>query len=270
MVCDNCFLTPCQCDTGAFLPAGVTQSAPEAFEVVLAGTETRSDHLQALIDVQADTDPRLDTTGTPSGWEKRLRWHVDQIPTILHTIRTATVPLRATKYDANKVQASKGDAPAPVNLNAVDDADDLWALIVPVIVECGEKLHARTPPVTTASWSHHGQVAGLPHSFTPRDARNAGWQVSEWLRMWAPHLEFTDVHDGLDDLFRAIRGLAVKWTGEVQPRMFNTRACTVCGEKRVGVTYDDIDGVEHRIAACIHCGAEYGSEPVQIELKEPA
>ena len=258
--CDERFLDPRMCGFG--IP-GASGSTPERFEAAQARVETRSDRLQALTTVQADDDPRLyEPVGEISGWERRLRWHVDQLPVILETIREARVRLRAAKYDANRVQESRGEAPAPTDLNAVDDADDLWALIVPLMVECSEKVHGKLPPVAGASWTHHGQVAGLPAQWTPRDARLAGWHVAEWLRMWAPHLEFVDVGEPMDHLFRAIRGAAARWVG-VTPRLYRARGCGLCITGRVLIRYEDIGGVEHMTVECVACGQGYGSEPVE-------
>lgn len=258
--CDDCFLDPCMCGFG--IP-GASGSTPERFEAVQARMESRTDRLQALTTVQADDDPRLhEPVGEISGWERRLRWHVDQLPVILETIREARVRLRAAKYDANRVQESRGEAPAPIDLNAVEDADDLWALIVPLVTECGEKLHARTPDAVQAAWTHHGEPAGIPATWTPRDVRNAAWHVAEWLRMWAPHLEYVDVGDSMDHLFRAIRGAAARWVG-VTPRLYRARGCGLCITGRVLIRYEDIGGVEHMTVECVACGQGYGSEPVQ-------
>ena len=121
--CENCFVTPCMCTWGGFQAPGVTVTTPAPVQAVTTPTGGRTARVLAAATTMHRSE-RFDDIDQ-SRFVSRFQWHMDQIPAILVAIREETVPLRATAYDANKVQASKGEAPAPANLHAVDDADEL-------------------------------------------------------------------------------------------------------------------------------------------------
>lgn len=259
MICSNCFLTPCSCEAGGILPAGITGQPITTHQAVLTTPEGRvARHAVAVTFTPSQTRPIMDE----STWVTRFLAHIDQIPTILVAIREDTVPLRATTYDADKVQASKGDAPAPVNLIAVDDADDLWARLVPYARECSELLHATPPASLDLVWMHHGQVAGLPAGLEPRAINTAAYAVIEWLAGWVESIEWMVPREGVEDLFRSVRALAGKWTPDGVVRRATRRVCLWCGEKRVDVRYEaTTDGPDALVVMCQACGATYETPP---------
>lgn len=252
MICSNCFLSPCSCESGGILPAGVTGAPATTVRAVQQAVEGRTARHQQAVTFTGSHDRDV---VDESPWVRRARWHFDQIPSILVAIREDMNPIRATQYDANRVQTSKGDAPAPANLDALDDADDLWAGVVLYTREVAERLHAQPPASLDVVWMHHGEVAGLPTGLTPRAVNTAGFAISEWLGVWAPDIEWLVSRDASDALFRAIRGAAARWTPDGAPRRPVPRVCGLCGEKRVGVHYVDQDGTDVPVIECAGCGA---------------
>lgn len=260
--CVNCFCVPCACAQGGFLPAGVVASTPEPFESVQRARVNAGEAWRVALTPDDDTTT-TDTDPLYARDVERIEWHTRLIPDLLHAARQSVIPLRASVTDDVKVSGSKGEAPAPLNVAAVDDADDLWALTIAFVGEVADCLHVKAPNAAAAVWRHGSDPIGLPSSATEADAYTLGMAVERWLNRHAVGIASTPVlRAPLDFLLRAIRAARAKWIPDADPTP-RRRLCEVCGTWAVKVTYEDVEGTQYRMADCAQCGEHYGHEVIE-------
>lgn len=214
---------------------------------------TSSDELRALYEQEID----------------RFEWHTHLILEVLHTMRGEVAQLRASVTDAVRVSGSKAEAPAPANLGAIDAADQLWAVVIAFVREAAESISVDPPAAAAQVWVQGGYVAGFRSSVNADEASQLGYMVERWLNRHVLDIIRTPaLAEPLGFVFAELRKARARWlpARELAPRR---RVCTVCAERAVVVTYDDLDGVEHRRVDCRVCGAHYGHEPVQNDKETP-
>ena len=255
--CPECFtILPasgdCMCGWG--LP-GV--AVKDTISAQIAGEQTRLTRL-----MQSPDNPQVVLPApvyVDADALSRFDWHTALIPTLLHAMRAGVVPLRAATTDDVKVSRSKGAAPAPLNLNAVDDADELWAKLVIYVTEVAEQLRVDAPLAVGHVWMNNDEPAGLPAGADADDAHALGWRVQRWFDRHSQNIVDLDnvLWEQTEFLFAEIRKGRAKWLTVKDTVMPRKAFCDVCGTNNVTDEYLDVDGVEHRSTACQMCGHQY-------------
>ena len=189
-------------------------------------------------------------------WRVRFEWHLDQVPILLTTLRTMENPLKATRYDLDRVSGSVEESRAPMRVEAVDDADDLWAALVQYVANVAELLGVPTPSAVRASWSTRGEVAGLAPTVTGREVSFLAFDLIVWLIERADRVVELPLGESEAFLFGLIRKLRARYTMPVAERPARRRTCRVCGDRAVGMEWvDDGDRIAVLVAKCARCGA---------------
>ncbi|MGK9222268.1 MULTISPECIES: hypothetical protein [unclassified Microbacterium] len=194
-------------------------------------------------------------------WEEQYTWHLDQVPALLHTIRATVLPLAASQTDKVIVSGSKADTTSlPFRLDAVDEADDLWAALVEYALEVADTLTLDRPAVLRATWFTRGHVAGIRAATSADTARAHAWEIVGWLIGHAPVIvEHDTLQAGEDHLFQLIRKARARHH-ITRPRRARPRPCAVCGDVAVLVDWAEIPGgigPAEPVGACQTCGQTY-------------
>ncbi|WP_105567143.1 hypothetical protein [Microbacterium halophytorum] len=216
-----------------------------------------------------------------STWAERLRWHLGEIPTLMGAILALRVPLRAARYDREVVSGSGADgSPAPLNVEAIDDADDLWrelarfgATVEGWFEELGEwdehagVIAVSAMPGMTSIFRGH-LVAGVHVSLDEATAYDEASDVTQWIGRRA------DLISGRDDLrveaerlCVLVRKLRSRYlVDRVQRSRPLRRQCRTCGEVAVVVEWAELVSrtKAHGVGRCTACGQGY------VELSKAA
>lgn len=188
-------------------------------------------------------------------WVRRYRWHMEAIPELLQLARGGVVPLRAVQY-GERVSGGSDVRRLPFSADAVDDADNLWALLVLYAREVSELLGGSSPFVIRSRvWSTR-EAQGLPPNLSPAGAWALGDEVARWLADRALSIaEYAQLADSEEHLFAAVRALRSRYGLDDRVRT-RRRLCTVCGAHGVVASYSDVGGVEYSRVWCVACGHE--------------
>lgn len=189
-------------------------------------------------------------------WVRRYRWHIGAIPELMLLTRQALVPLKAQAL-SERVQGGGDVRRLPMNGDAVDEADLLWALLVLYAREVAYKLGGSSPEVIrNAVWSSDAEPQGLPPGLTGSAAYALAEMVTSWLIPRALSIaEFAELADTEDHLFGYVRSLRSRYgvhTAEGERRRF----CDVCGRHGVVAGFTEKAGIEFSRVWCTHCGHE--------------
>lgn len=151
-------------------------------------------------------------------------WYLTQIPVIIAHLRDSMLPLAATQYDRTRVDGTR-DQPLPLRVDAMEDADQLWA----ALVDYGRHIAASIQPAP------HALTQRLTASTQWHDAGDAAHTISAWLIYNEQHIADAPPYIGDTDLvlFDAIRRLLAKH--RITPARLRTSPtrCVVCGEHAV-------------------------------------
>lgn len=184
-------------------------------------------------------------------WVKRYTWHIDQVPGLLEAIRASVVPLASTRYDGMRVSSSREGVPMPFRVDAVDDADALWAALVQYTLNVAELLDVPGPGGLMLTWRSRDEAAGIPSRASQRDVRIAAFEVIAWLVQRVEAIAPLEALEGTEDfLFTHIRSLRARYTSAPKPRPEGF--CHVCGETAVVSEWTG-DG-STLVSRCTACG----------------
>lgn len=189
-------------------------------------------------------------------WEKRYRWHIGSIPELMMLTRQALVPLKATAY-GERVQGGGDVRRLPLNGDAVDEADLLWALLVIYAREVAYNIGGSSPScIRDQVWSNNSEPQGLPGGVTSSGAFVLGRIVSNWLQERCLTIaEFDGLQESEDQLFAYVRSLRSRY-GVQDTTDRKNRFCGVCLSYSVTTQFEDVGGVEFTRTWCTHCGNE--------------
>ena len=191
-------------------------------------------------------------------WVQRFEWHMDQLPVLMSTLRTLSVPLRAVRLDVPRVSGTHDPRTLPLRADVVDDADDLWAALAQYAANVADLLGVDPPRALRASWAHGGDVVGVASGVSGRDASFLTFEVIVWLLDRLGDIAGLPLGDSEEFLFSLIRSLRARYMVPNAERAARRRVCVVCQERGVGVSWLDVDGVAVRVGRCRRCGAVYG------------
>jgi len=189
-------------------------------------------------------------------WTERYEQLLDQVPMLLEHLRTMANPLKAGSL-GERVTGGGGEAPAPVRLDPVDDADDLWAGLIEYTLDVAHRLHEPAPAAAGDTWTARGSVQGLPAHLDADGAYRAAWEVVGWLIDRAPRIHPLALTDSEQHLFGLVRKLVARYVTPPIERPSHRRECSVCGERAVVVSWVIDDTGEAR---CAVCGAVYSPD----------
>lgn len=199
----------------------------------------------------------IDPDAEWQAWFTQYTFVLDQIPVLIEAIRhDALRTLRATPTDVVRVSGSSEKSRAPFTVDGVDDADELWALLVLYTGEVAARIpYLQRPPIGRV-WSTRREVAGIRADADPLSARKVAADVVQWLLDHIHLADGTNLVDSethLRDRVRALRGRY----GPRTVRRFQAEFCGLCGAN--SVTTDWVDSPDHtagRVLApvCGVCG----------------
>lgn len=190
-------------------------------------------------------------------WAQRYVWHLDQIPALLAAIRGSVIPLKAARYDSDRVSGGGDAARLPFKVEAMDDADELWALLVLYAGEVVSLIGGSSPSVLRGwSWSTR-EVAGVPAGVGAVDILSASAEVVRWLCDRVETIAgLSGLEDSEDQLFARVRGLRQAYRLAVHPARSRRRRCLHCGEAGVVGSWETVGGREVGRLWCVVCGTD--------------
>ncbi|MGV8912225.1 MAG: hypothetical protein ACOH14_06355 [Rhodoglobus sp.] len=193
----------------------------------------------------------VDTTElTPRMKQLRARKHLEQAPTLIGHILTLVMPAGGSGGD--KVSGTR-DPQMPLNAQALEDANDLYAQLVNFAVSHARALGVN-PPGSTLGWSRRDQDCdGLPSWATAGDAAALTNDVTQWLIAGGDRIaKLKAAGNYFDDVRNLITPLYGRYPQAERVPAFASRECLVCGRRTVIVNFaDDSDSVS---VACAFCG----------------
>lgn len=143
---------------------------------------------------------------------------------IIAHLRDSMIILGATAYDSVRVDTSR-DPSVPFRLEAMQDADTLWA----ALTDYGNEIARYVRPAP------HALTARLRASQSWEEAGDAAHTIAAWLVAHEERVATVapDVMGADDRLFFEIRRLIGRYRIEPQRLRTYTRVCRVCGERAV-------------------------------------
>ena len=195
-------------------------------------------------------------------WTRRYRFHLESIPELIAVARSRVVPLAAARYDSEKVSGGGKDGHVPFAVDAMDDADLLWSLLIIYAREVAYLIGGKAPGVLTdTAWETAGDVAGIRARRTATIAAAEARLITNWLVHRSAEIAVhAQLADSEDHLFTIVRSLRLHYGIEERPRS-NARRCATCGARKVVVVYATVAGMEAHLVQCTDCGAS-GKEAV--------
>lgn len=202
------------------------------------------------------------------GWTRRYAFHLLSIPELIAVTRSQVAPLKAARYDGEKVDGGGAEGHVPFRVEVVDDADLLWALLIIYAREVAYLIGGAAPAaVKEASWETAGDVAGIRAQRTTGIASAQARQVVQWLISRSAEVaRHADLADSEDHLFTLVRKLRLRY-GIEERAGSNARRCATCGERKVVAVYATVAGMEAQLVQCTACGAS-GEEAVYGDAQD--
>lgn len=199
---------------------------------------------------------------TADAWTRRYRFHLESVPELIAIARSRVMPLAAARYDGEKVSGGGKDGHVPFAVDAMDDADLLWSLLLIYAREVAYLIGGSAPGVVRdTAWETAGDVAGIRARRTATIAAAEARLITNWLvhrsAEVAVHAQLTDSEE---HLFTLVRSLRLRYGVEERPKS-NARRCATCGARKVVVVYATVAGMEAELIQCTDCGAS-GKEAV--------
>jgi hypothetical protein len=190
-------------------------------------------------------------------WSQRYVWHLDQIPALLAAMRGAVVPLKSSRYDSDRVSGGGDSARLPFRVDAMDDADELWALLVLYAGEVVSLIGGSSPAVLRGwSWSTC-EVAGVPAGVGAVDLLGASSEVVRWLCDRVEAIAaLSGLEDSEDQLFGRVRSLRQAYRLASHTPRARRRRCLRCGSAGVVGAWETVAGREVGRLWCVVCGSE--------------
>lgn len=208
-------------------------------------------------------------------WRERFAWHMGEIPNLIGETLRHRNPTRSVRYDREIVDGGGPEGtPAPMNVDAVDDADELWSALirfaemvdswfntaaqeVPTIE--GSSFVERMPTVQSAK--RGGIVAGVHALLDEHQALVQAEAVASWLiRMGGEIRKRPSLVAEAETMEPLVRKLRIRYG--VQRRRAGApmrRRCVTCDEVAVIVEWaESVGDREVRGAArCLECRQVY-------------
>ena len=192
-----------------------------------------------------------------SSWAERLRWHLSEIPGLLVTLSTRRAPMKVARYDREIVSGSGADeAPAPVNVEVVDDLDALWRGLGELGGLAGGWLERR------GVWDE--DLGSMAYDEAPTIGRAVNLREASaligWLGRRALEIQVRDeLRTPAEALCERVRKLRSRYLVDRAASRPLLRRCTVCEEVAVMVEVAEIKafGRVVGVGRCGSCGQMY-------------
>lgn len=165
----------------------------------------------------------------------------------------------------SEVQHLKGQPPLPFNVEAFNDANEMYSRLVYWGQLLAGVLGVPAPDPAERSWSDMtGSIRGLPNDVDPSTARFQVQAMAVWLQSQLENIcgvggdDIDFFHDDFKDVFR----LAAKWPMRAKPR-FSDMPCpmSACGARLVVYPPDEVGDEE-----TIVCEMGHHIEPSKYEF----
>lgn len=195
-------------------------------------------------------------------WTRRYRFHLESVPELIAVARSRLVPLAAARYDGEKVDGGGKEGHVPFAVDAMDDADLLWSLLLIYAREVAYLIGGKAPGVVTdTAWETAGDVAGIRARRTATIAAAEARIITNWLVYRSDEVaQHGHLGDTEEQLFTLVRSLRLRYGIEERPKS-NARRCATCGARKVVAVYATVAGMEAELVQCAECGAT-GKEAV--------
>lgn len=208
-------------------------------------------------------------------WAERFAWHLDEIPDLISQILKHRDPTKAARFDRERVSGSGADGtPAPVNVVAIDDADEMWTSLMTLAhaADGWFEVHAawnqklaemvRVDPLPEVRSAMRGAIViGVHPSVDEHGAMWDAYDVAAWLKRHASGIEHRRELAGMaDDLERVVRSLRRRYgVDRRRPGAPMRRQCSTCGAVAVIVEWaESVGRYEVQGAArCLECRQAY-------------
>lgn len=184
-----------------------------------------------------------------------IRLQVGQVPHLIEHIRSQRVPsMQANR--GPRISGGGDRARAPIQLDPLDDADELWAAVCAIADELAERTSSRAPVSRSSVWVRAAGGVRQVYGFGTTDSDEiyrAVFVLCAWLRSHALTLALGDPYREPVDLLAAqVRSMRGKYPDAPEPFRLRMR-CPKCGEHAVTKTYDLMGELESLV--CEACGA---------------
>lgn len=179
----------------------------------------------------------------------RLAWRLAEVPELVSHVRSMLIP--GGSGNEAPVSGSR-EIPVPLDLDALEGADSLWAQIANWGTYWARVLGVRPPDVLQAALSADREVEGLAVADSSSDAWRSADEVVRWLRGFLESIAYlgavAEFHDDVVDL---VSGVKRRWPMDA-PRVLEARPrlCEVCLARRVLVSWES----ELPVIRCGACG----------------
>ena len=186
----------------------------------------------------------------------RARQRLTEAPGLIAYVRTLIVPASAQQSDGQPRGGSK-EPPAPLRVDAVDEADSVYAQLLNWVAYWSEQLHIPAPVTATYAWSNDREAQGFRAGVTPEGAAGLVQNLATWLMLHQPAIELHEqAGEYLNDVAQLIRDLRGKFPRVSRGmRPVSPRPCPVCDEAAMGAEWHS-DELTDFTLACAHCGLE--------------
>jgi hypothetical protein len=186
----------------------------------------------------------------------RTRQRLGEAPGLIAYVRTLITPAGTQRSDGLPRPASK-EAPAPARLDAMDEADTLYAQLLNTVDEMSEKLKVSPPVSATYAWSNTREVQGFRAGVTPEGAGLLVRNLTTWVLL---HFDKVTRHPlaahWYADLTQMVEDLRKRFPRASRgARMVLPRPCPVCGDPSMGIEWRSEEPGDFTLA-CAYCGFE--------------
>jgi hypothetical protein len=190
----------------------------------------------------------------------RARQRLHEAPGLIAYVRTLIVPASAQQSDGQPRGGSK-EPPAPLRVDAVDEADSVYAQLLNWVAYWSEQLQIPAPVTATYAWSNDREVQGFRAGVTPEGAAGLVQNLGTWLMLHQDaierHEQAGEYFDDVAQLVRDLRGKFPRVSRGMRP--VSPRPCPVCDEPAMGAEWHS-DELTDFTLTCAHCGLEGSTE----------
>lgn len=178
------------------------------------------------------------------------------------------VSLMTTRGQTDEHIQSSKEAPLPFNVQAFQDANELYMIVTYWCHEWAGVLKRERPQAASRSWRNEsGTILGLPHNVSPPDAQVAMSDMTRWL---LTHLEDVFRQEPGDVLFmweqlQEVFRVGVRWPARMQARYAKLPCPGDCGG-RISV-HPPEEFLDHTRIVCEKCGRIFGEDEFEHEIR---
>lgn len=193
----------------------------------------------------------MDALGRPDWLIENLR----KIPSVIGYLRSTIAPSLQTRNEG-RVSGTPDVARPPLNVDALDEADELWAVVCSLVLDHADR--AREEPPAAIARQAFDRVGSVPRvrgfaSSNPDVVLADTFAVTQWLveRAWALALG-ANYTVPVDELVELIQKLAVRIPQVVGYRFkaFQMWACPECYRSEVEAVWADDQLAGYECEAC--------------------